>query len=105
MKITDVGRISKGVGGSYTKWQRKPPAHSVYRVKSSIGHFKVKVWAEQGVFDDEPSIAKIEQYQATHDGVELTEEQIREVSNYILGNVIPEEDFWSFNNGDSSEQD
>ena len=28
----EVRRVSHGVGGSYTRWQGKPPAHSVYMI-------------------------------------------------------------------------
>jgi len=31
----EVRRVSHGVGGSYTRWQGKPPAHSVYMVELS----------------------------------------------------------------------
>jgi len=41
-------RVSHGVGGSYTKWQRKPPAHSVYMAKNDSEYTTVTVWHERG---------------------------------------------------------
>ena len=31
----EVRRVSHGVGGSYTRWQGTPPAHSVYMIELS----------------------------------------------------------------------
>ena len=40
-----VTRVSHGVGGSYTQWQGKPPAHSVYMCKVGGGEWTtVQVW-------------------------------------------------------------
>jgi len=41
-------RVSTGVGGSYTEWQRKPPAHAVYMAESGDEWTTVTVWYEDG---------------------------------------------------------
>ena len=41
-------RVATGVGGSYTEWQRKPPAHAVYMAESGDGWTTVTVWYERG---------------------------------------------------------
>jgi len=30
--VGEIHRVASGVGGSFTKWQRKPPAHRVYMI-------------------------------------------------------------------------
>jgi hypothetical protein len=54
--------LSRGVGGSYTKWQRKPPAHRVYQVETPEGKTVITVYAEERALDDpdHPVIQKIE---------------------------------------------
>jgi len=41
-------RVATGVGGSYTEWQREPPAHAVYMARSGDAWTTVKVWHERG---------------------------------------------------------
>lgn len=103
VKIEEVEASSHGVGGSYTVWQRKPPAHGVYRVHTPDGYGMVKAHVEVKIGDDEPSIVKIENDQTRIKGHkmkrerEFTDEEIEKVREYLLDYVIPDEDFWSFN--------
>ena len=57
-EIIDFKRVSTGVGGSYTKWQGKPPSHAVFMVKTEQGWTTVKAYdlTERMVYDDEVRI-------------------------------------------------
>lgn len=44
--------LSHGVGGSYTKWQREPPAHRVYQVETPEGVLRIDVYAENRAIED-----------------------------------------------------
>lgn len=61
MDITATS-LSHGVGGSYTKWQREPPAHRVYEIETPDGKLTLEVYAENSAMDpeDHPTITKIE---------------------------------------------
>lgn len=63
-KVSDLLVFSNGVRGSYQKWQRKPPAHSVYQISFDDGTATMaKVYAENRVLDDadHPTIQAIEE--------------------------------------------
>jgi len=67
VSTTDILSLASGVGGSYTKWQREPPAHKIYQVKLDSGETTVvTVYAENRALNNEdyPTITKIEE----HDG-------------------------------------
>lgn len=51
MEITSKS-LSHGIGGSYTKWQRKPPAHRIYKVETPEGITKLIVHAENRAVED-----------------------------------------------------
>lgn len=55
--------LSRGIGGSHTKWQRKPPAHKVYDVDTPEGKTVVTVYAENRAIEDadHPNVQKIEE--------------------------------------------
>jgi len=97
MKIEDVNSLSHGVGGSYTVWQRKPPAHGTYKVETPHGYATVTAHAEVKIGEEKPSIVRIKNSGSHHYERELTEEELEEVKEYLIERVIPEEDFWSFN--------
>lgn len=61
MEITSKS-LSHGVGGSHTKWQRKPPAHRIYQVQTPEGRTVITVYAENRALDDpdHPTIQGIE---------------------------------------------
>lgn len=61
MDIT-VTELSHGVGGSYTQWQRKPPAHKIYQIELPDNTITtITVFAENNELDpeDHPTIQKI----------------------------------------------
>jgi len=43
----EVTVVAHGVGGSYTRWQRKPPAHRVYMAEHAGGWTTVTVWHDE----------------------------------------------------------
>lgn len=64
VQVTHILSLTKGVGGSHTKWQRKPPAHIIYQVKLDNGTTAlVQAYAENRALDDpdHPTIQALEQ--------------------------------------------
>ena len=57
-EVIDFKRVSTGVGGSYTKWQGKPPSHAVFMVKTAGGWTTVKAYdlTDRVAYQDEVRI-------------------------------------------------
>lgn len=89
--------ISKGVGGSYTKFQREPPQHRTYEVETPDGTTYIDVYAENRALDDEdhPTIQLIEDASSFKSEVEwdnLSESVQDEVREHLAEKV--KEDSW-----------
>jgi len=99
---TNVLSLSSGVGGSYTKWQREPPAHKIYQVKLDSGETTVvTVYAENRALDDEdyPTITRIEEhdtqfYQSGHTLWGSLSENEQNAVRDALENEVKEETFF-----------
>lgn len=90
--------LSHGVGGSYTKWQRKPPAHRVYQVETPDGKAVLTVYAENRALDDadHPTIQKIEDATEFANDIEwdeLSDEVQAEVQSHLAEKVKDDEWF------------
>lgn len=90
--------LSHGVGGSYTKWQREPPAHRVYQVDLPGGYTTIKVYAENRALDDpdHPTIQKIEdasQFKSEQDWSSLDDNTQNEIRTHLAEKVKTDEFF------------
>lgn len=55
-EITKFKRMSHGIGGSYTRWQREPPAHGVFWVDTDEGQTAVTAYDTRGPGRDVDSV-------------------------------------------------
>lgn len=89
MDITSKS-LSRGVGGSYTKWQREPPAHKIYQVETPEGRTVITVYAENRTLgdNDHPTIQLIED--ATEFKSEITWNELPDDTRDAIRNHLSE---------------